>query len=387
MYLGVYRDNTGWGEAAIRYILALDAAGVDVVCRPIKLNDAHPCLPERILQLEAKSSRGCNIVIQHILPHMMDFNGSFDANIGLYFSETDSLKQSSWNERLNCMDTAWGCNEQMREAAISSGVTVPYSVFPIPCNMEDYQQQHKPLERIRHLKDEGQFVFYAIGEMVRRKNLQGLLKAFHTEFAPEEPVGLVIKTSKSGLPASETAKHVAVFCSEIKRGLKLYDGGQQHYKKEVVITDHLSGEEMCGLHAACDCFVQPSYGEAFSLPAFDAMAFGKTPIVSDWGGYREYVTNDTGWLVPTHPEQVFGVDDSLSDLFTGYESWAMTDHASLRLAMRSAYEDWDLRQRKAQAGIEAASNFSYQKVGEAMREVLSSYEQGQRFRNHLANSA
>ncbi len=38
LYIGCYRDHTGWGQAAIDYILAMDSVGIDVVCRPLKLN-------------------------------------------------------------------------------------------------------------------------------------------------------------------------------------------------------------------------------------------------------------------------------------------------------------------------------------------------------------
>jgi hypothetical protein len=37
------------------------------------------------------------------------------------------------------------------------------------------------------------------------------------------------------------------------------------------------------------------------------MAMGKTPIVPDWGGYREYVTAETGYPVPCRPAQAYGM--------------------------------------------------------------------------------
>lgn len=55
LYIGCYRDGTGWGQAAIDYILSLDAAGIDVVPRPIKLNDRQINLPKRISELEQKT--------------------------------------------------------------------------------------------------------------------------------------------------------------------------------------------------------------------------------------------------------------------------------------------------------------------------------------------
>ena len=72
LYIGCYRDGTGWGQAATDYILAMDTAGIDVVPRPIKLNSNQIKVPDRIIELEKKDSSGCNICIQHILPHLME---------------------------------------------------------------------------------------------------------------------------------------------------------------------------------------------------------------------------------------------------------------------------------------------------------------------------
>ena len=41
LYVGCYRDGTGWGKAAENYILAMDAVGIDVVPRSVKLNETQ----------------------------------------------------------------------------------------------------------------------------------------------------------------------------------------------------------------------------------------------------------------------------------------------------------------------------------------------------------
>ena len=53
LYIGCYREGTGWGQAAIDYILAMDSVGIDVVPRAVKLNNNQPELPQRILELES----------------------------------------------------------------------------------------------------------------------------------------------------------------------------------------------------------------------------------------------------------------------------------------------------------------------------------------------
>ena len=369
LYIGVYRDPTGWGEAARQYILSLDAVGIEVVPRPLKLHPEQCRPPERILQLEKNDSAGCDVVIQHLLPHSMEYNGHFRKNIGLFASETDSFRYSHWPEHLNMMDEVWYVNRAQRRAGFcNSGVDFPGFVIPHACDITRFQKSYQPLEKLKEKLD-GNFVFYTIGELVRRKNLPALIKAFHLEFDRSEPVSLVIKASKPRMSADEAAKHVDAMCDDIKASLKLH-ANIHSYHRECVITQRFSEEDMMRLHATCDCFVSPSFGEAWCIPAFDAMALGKTPIVTDCGGFRDYLSNDTGWLVAGREEPVFGEKDTFDDLFTGYERWTAVDIDWLRRAMRQAYQDGDLRRQKAEAGIDRAYDFTHEKVGHLMKRYL-----------------
>ncbi len=366
LYIGVYRDGTGWGQAAIDYILALDAAGVDVVPRPLKLNDFNHEPPARVLELEKKSAQGCDVVIQHVLPHQCVYDGHFRKNICLYASETSNFKSSVWADRLNLMDEAWVINLQMQYAAVMSGVTVTTRVIPHATDVERFQRSYEPLDVLKPYRERGDFLFYFVGEMVRRKNLAALLKAFHLEFDPYEPVQLVIKTSLPGKGHEEARGHIRGFCDEIKRGLKL------HYpKQELVFTERLTDHGMMRLHAGCDCFVLPSYGEAWAIPAFDAMALGKTPIVTACGGFLGYMSDASGWLVRSHFEPVFGALDSFDDLYTGHENWEAVDIGHLRRCMRNAFGSESLRKDKARHGTARAYDFSYDRVGQLMKEALA----------------
>jgi len=368
--IGVYRDGTGWGKACEDYILALDAAGVDVVPRPLKLNNVAHQPPERVLQLERKSAAGADTVIQHVLPHQMSYNGAV-RNIGLFASETNHFQNTSWAERLDTMDDVWVINNQQVDACKQSGVLKTPTVIPHATNIERFQQSYEPLDQLKPYKDQGDFIFYFAGEYVRRKNLLALVKAFHLEFDPYENVQLVIKTNRSGMSPSDTKNHVLADIQKIKHGLKLHGGRTDFYKPEIVITDRLTEHGMMRLHSAGDCFVMPSFGEAWCIPAFDAMAMGKTPIVTWCTGFRDYITSDIGWCVGYRNEPCFGVNDTFHDLFVGNESWCGIDVDDLRSCMRMAYSQ-DSRQREEMAanGMRRAYDFTYEAVGELMKQSL-----------------
>jgi glycosyltransferase involved in cell wall biosynthesis len=364
LFIGVYKDGTGWGNAAQNYILALDAAGVDVVPRAIKLNDRGAEVPQRILQLEKKSTKGCDYVIQNVLPHHMEYEGLFKKNIGIYFTETSHFKNSGWPQKLNMMDELWVCNEQMKDAANESGVSVPMHTVHVPAHIDKYKRQYEKID----LGIEGSFSFYFIGEVIRRKNLVSLLKAFHLEFTTDEPVELVIKGNLSGMSEEETKKHIEEMCNQVKINLKLYPD-LCDYKEERIVTRYIDNDSLLKLHRSCDCFVAPSFGEAWCIPAFDAMCMGNTPIVNNCTGLVEFVNQENGWVVSNSEEPVFGMTQGFSDLYVGNEDWWNINIKDLRRCMREAYEG--NRSDKIGSCMQKREEFSYKSVGNRMKELLN----------------
>lgn len=369
LYVGVYKDGTGWANAAQSYILALDAAGIDVVPRAIKHNFLSAEVHPRILELEKQSSRDCDVIIQNVLPMFMEYSGHFQKNIGLYFTETDSIKSSSWPAKLNLMDELWVCNEQMVDAARVSGINKPIRVFPIPCDTQRYEaSEYSQTNSIGELSAD-RFRFYFIGEVKRRKNLVALLKAFHLEFGVSEPVDLIIKANLAEHSEQECLMHINEVTTTVKENLKLYRDIDS-YKTEVVMTKYLDDKSLLDLHKMCDCLVAPSFSEAWCIPAFDAMAMGKTPIVNAAGGMKDFVTKDNGWLVGNSEEPAFGMKDTFHELYSGRENWWNINISELRKAMRESYKNKDLKRKKAEQGVSDRYEFSLSLVGEQMGDAI-----------------
>ena len=367
LYIGHYRDGTGWAHAAQGYILSLDRVGIEVVPRSIKLNELSCPIPSRIEELETNSDKNCDVVIQHVLPHNMDFNGDISKNIALYVTETDHCKNTSWPERIGLLDEAWVPNKFMaNKQAKNSHIATPHYVVPHAADMDKYQKDYEPLE-FPFFKDK--FVFYYIGEMNRRKNLGALLKAFHLEFRPEEDVGLAIKAHIAGESAETSEQHLSELSSKVKQGLKLYND-ESLYHKEVFICGYLSDEQIMKMHKTFDCFVSTSFGEAWGIPIFDAMAMGKTPICTDSGGPKDFLGGG-GYLVESRNENCFGVLDSFGELYVGNEQWSSPDINSVRKFMRKAFENQLDRKKRSETGTNNAYKYSYANVGNLMAKILA----------------
>lgn len=359
LYLGNYRDGTGYGQAAEDYILALDSVGVDVACRPIKFNNLDHVPHKRIRELELNNFKKYDVVIQHTLPVHIQYNSAFDLNIALFAHETSSFKMVGWKRHINNMDCCVVINNQMKEACEESGINIPTYVVNQARDFSLYTKKFDKLDQIKINTNKNDFLFYTIGEQVKRKNLTSLLKAYFLEFSFNENVCIVVKTDIN------EKEDFSKYCLSISEGL-----GIKKIPKVFCIKDRLSNESIYRLHNSCDAFVQCSYGEAWSIPAFDAMGFGKTPIVTDCTGYKEYINDNNGWLVKCQKEPIFCSDRITLGIYNGSEDWWGVDINDLRKKMRECFSSKEIRKLKSSNCLESAYEFSYEKIGQTFLKVI-----------------
>lgn len=369
LMVGCFLDGTGYARSAIDQALALDASGVDLACRALRLADITHPVPPRLEELLRKPCPAgeWEVLIQHTLPVFFERRGEILCNVGMFHPETSHFRGTGWQHRLNLLDGVIVASTHGAEACRRSGVTVPIQVVPQACDTDWLTGEHDPLSQLASLKREGKFLFYTVGEAIRRKNLGGLFKAYLTEFFPWEGVHLVIKTSRPGMSEPDLRSFLTQMAQEGAVGLKVPD-----FRRGSItfLTERFSDEQMARLHATGDVFVQTSFGEGWSLPAQMALGMGKTPIVPDSTAYREYVDDSVGWLIPTVSEPCFG-DESHPDLYRGEEEWESVSILGLRRALREAFTQHVLRQEKARRGRERIERFSYPCVGALLVEALN----------------
>ena len=77
--------------------------------------------------------------------------------------------------------------------------------------------------------------------------------------------------------------------SSMKELLPVLEVVAQTGRPLLIISEDVDSEKIYALHQSSDCLVNPSRGEAWSTPSFEAMAFGNTPICSDFGGPRDFI--------------------------------------------------------------------------------------------------
>lgn len=363
LYVGHFHNNSGWSRAALDYVLAMDKVGIDVVPRSIRLNEQNPELPERYKELEAKSDKGCDIVIQHVLPHHLLYNGKFKKNIAYCVYESAGQWLHNWSSQINMMDELWVPSLFTQQCFHKGGVNIQIRQIPHTFDIDRY---NKTYDKLQIPELDGNYVFYTIADMNVRKNLPALLKAFHYEFSINEPVSLCIKCSKYGTEPEKLFEMIKQDCTTIKQHMKLYTK-ENLYKPELLITSFLPDEEIMKLHARCDCYVNTSHGEAWCIPLYEAMALGKQIVCpDDMYGYINRVECDT---FKTYTDINLRCTDTFKEIGSSYELWKEMSVLEVARAMRAAY--WrSTNDTKKQARINRAAEYSYDKIGKMIKEAL-----------------
>lgn len=370
LFIGHYKEGGGWSNASVDFILAMDRCGIDVVCRDIKLTNKVVNVPKRVLELEGGDPTDCTICIQHVLPHHIVGSDKFEKNIAYVETETLSIEPLSWVEHLKLVDEVWVPNRWMKDDLHLLGIDT--KVVNHTHDVSKYEKDYPPLNIPQC---DGRFKFYFIGGFDDRKNIESIIRCFHSEFDKTEQVSLILKVNRFGMNPEQLRIYVDQMITRVKQSLRMYPD-MQDYIKDIVISEHATEDNIYALHQYADCFIAPSHGEAWSIPAFEAMAFGSTPICSRFGGPTEFIDNGTkeangkGALV----DGVFSIctskDAAFPEMFTGREMWFQPCEMQIKKAMRFFYENRKPDLYKKQ-GLERAKEFSYEKIGSLIKEMLS----------------
>lgn len=364
LYIAPVNCSDGWGEAARRWLRALHTTGFNITVKAVNTTKQQLLVKDPlVIDLENNFYSKYDAVIQNTLPNYFDYNSKFGLNIGLTAFETSGWI-NGWQKRINMMDDIWLPSEACVSMMLGSNVNKNAKIIPEPCNPDAYRKSY---ESKPGNINSNNVIFYWIGEYIERKNLINTLKAFHLEFAPCENVDFLIKTNCSGMPPNLLTRKVDADLLQMRNELALYDDSRL-YKQEYVITERLTDDEMFGLHQFCDVFTMCSRGEAWSLPMFDAWAFGNELVNNPTGCYNEIRMCN----VPSYEDSVnLKIEERpYKDLFTPRETWLNSSILNIRKAMRESYNNV-MKNNKAKTERKSLSEFSYESVGERMKKCLS----------------
>ena len=141
-----------------------------------------------------------------------------------------------------------------------------------------------------HIKTDHTFRFITLADWSYRKGVKWLLQAFAMAFKDVDDVKLIFLTRKA---AHEGKKYTREILKEATSFVKDIDGNLNNVDFHTLI---MTDEEIRDQFRKADCFVLPTLGEAWCLPAIESMACECPCILPKVGGHREYASKKTGWL-------------------------------------------------------------------------------------------
>lgn len=363
LFIGPYRQLDGWGLATRDYIRSLATIpNINITTRPVHLapgyNDSG-FNDNQILQYENQIYDHYDCVIQKTLPEYFHYDARFGKNIGLFTLEINDFSKTKTIENIKRMDEIWVPSSIERDSLVSSGLQKTIRVVSEALDTDNITlYPAAPLNpTIAHT-----FKFYTICENNFRKNLEDLIIAFNLAFNVTDPVSLVIKTNGD-------IKELTEFSNNVKQSLQL----TQPFRSEVWMTQRISYEDILKLHSSCDCFVMPSYGEAFCRPAAEALCLGKNPIINKNSGMKDYINDQNGFLVNSHKTPVILKNHPISgntDYYNARQYWYKIDIYDLIKQLQAAYtmykKDNTAWKDKSEMGMSQKDQFSYSNIGKKL---------------------
>lgn len=369
-YLNPYNDGTGYAQAGIRTMLALDSVGYDVYPVETKLAGQNVPAPQRLLDLSLRKIKNPDIIIQHTLPPFFVYHGGAK-NIGFFHIETENIRASNWQKYANLMDEIWVSCHQNMYALEDSGVTKPIKVVHLGADLSEYNKTYTDI----NLPKQNACTFYTISDWSTRKNVESVIRAYYLAFNRRHDVRLILKCYIDGKSQVDSEKIIKNRIDEIKKEMRL-----NNYPSIYLITSYLSDEGIKKLHATGDCCVFGERGAAWNLVAFDAMCFGNGVIVNRYGGQEEFCyhnSDEAMWQTSYRMSPVYGMDHCpYKNLYTGRELWGDPDIEEMSTNMSEFYQIWTNKEfskdKFKQLRQNHISKFSLESIGNYIKnEVLS----------------
>lgn len=329
--------NGSFGVVSRNLALAMVKAGINISSRPWKEGDRSVPIDKRLAD-SINSNKNFKESIHVRISHPDSFNtlrGKF--NIGVGVTEERFVTQRIWVNYANrYCNQVWVPSHFVKESFKDAGIK-NVKVVPNPINRTIFNRITKPYDFKTN-----KFVFLFVGVAQHRKGIDILIEAFKEEFDKDEAI-LVIKT---------------------------FDwGNADKYKSDniKIIHENMTENEVASLYTGANCFVLPSRGEGFGIPALEAMSCGCPVITTRYGGVLEFCDDDNSWLIDVESEEepLFG---------EGKPYGARPSKSHLIKLMRTVFEGGDEINKKIKNALKTSSRFSLNEIGKRIAYLTRLYQ-------------
>lgn len=346
-YISHLKEESGYGRFCRSFLKSLKTTKHEISSYSLNLNKTINFNDET----ERVSPCGSDVVIQNVLPNHMVKSSQYC--IGGAILESKDIEQNHWYQHLDFMDEVWyphyTLNKFNKEREI-----------PTALDLDKYTKQY---DKLSHKDLEGTYKFYWIGEISKRKNLFGIIKAYFNAFNYSDPVSLIIKCHKSNFDQEQCQYEINSLIKTVIHGCKLYDNPED-YPKIKIISDFWPSDKILSLHQYGDCFVCGSYGESICYPMLDAIGFNNSVLSTNnfaSESYSKYGKINISFSDET--ELCFGQVETFPWYQTSRESWPSFNMQDFSRQMLNIYNSRTVNDNDL-------GSLSYKNVGKKIEESL-----------------
>jgi glycosyltransferase involved in cell wall biosynthesis len=334
-----FASLTGYSGSARALVMALEARGRAV--RPLYLFDSDdreaasfgPGDP----RIRALQGRPLRLDVPQVVYGRGDLfaKNSGRYRVGFTMLEVDRLPPA-WVEQANQMDEVWAPTAWGAAMFRESGVTRPVYAVPLGVDLEQFSPGPPRTQLAERT------IFVSVFEWGARKGWDVLLRAYRAAFRPSDDVLLLLKIDCRDPAANPLRALGAALPAPAPPVGVLYNRA-------------MAPAELAELYRAADCFVLPSRGEGWCMPALEAMACGTLALVTAWGGPTAFVDEAGGY--PLRSTGLVAADPN-EPLYSGAR-WAEPDHEHLVELLRRVHANREEARAKGAAAAVAARGWSW----------------------------
>lgn len=345
--VGYLLSEIGLGESARLLVSAVDAVGIPVglINVPLAGRQNETALADRV-SISTRHRVALSVSGLAELKGFARRSCRGQVNIAYPYWELPTVP-TSWKRAFEGFDAYWAPTNFIREV-LTAYQTRPVHLIPQPVRLPDIPPTQRTFRGPLKL-----FTFFDYESKVSRKNPFGAILAFLSAFPTgEKDVELVIKARGAASAKDRTELHALVNSDP---RIKILEG-------------FLSRVEMSALLDECDVFISLHRSEGFGLGCAEALARGKIVVATDFGGTRDFISDETGYPVAFSQVALTELD------YPGGDSsfWAEPSVEHAASILREIYSNPMEAAKRPLAGLELLrANNSFEVVGKRILEALA----------------
>jgi len=338
-------NQTGYAQAAVANIIALHESGkydvrINCIHKTINRSAFSRPLHQKLVELTKKPQNPRSVQIFHTIPPMHRRVHNLRKKLAYATFETFSPPKE-WITYLNRMDGVIVASKFNQKTFTHHGVKRPISHIPHAIDFRLWN------EDVGKMHNHDRFTFLFVGTWRKRKGWDLLLEAWANEFSSLDNVQLIIKTDRTDRAETEAKNYL--------RRLKK-DYAPILFEKEIFDETAIPS-----FFRSADCFICPTLGEGFGLPAAQSMALRVPVIITNFSGCVDYANDERCTLLEPNGFMIHDCLDNIPQFSN--QKWPRLRVEDIQSAMRNVIKSPKHIADKADRAYDfVRENFSYDRT-------------------------